>query len=333
MFLKSHEREWRTERFEFARVEQPEDLPRPNPRIIDVALLDMHHGFANLGHDAIVALVRDATMASDDALARSGRRVRLVSYAVRDKLMVPDHAGGRHRLYLGTGGPGHLDPRRNTHARGLQGIEEDPSWEMPLWRLFEAVASDGDAAMFGVCHTFGLLCRWSGVAQPMLRGPEKGGAKTGVTFNVLTPEAIEHPWFATLSRSGVAVLDSRYYDLVPAVPTFPAGLTPIAFDSSRADEGSGQALTMLELARERDGSAPRIFAVNSHPEIGSPQRVAAQLDRMLANGMITAQYHAERSAAILPMLRGDLGDERLIVARRVFGDLVHRHIDRLALAA
>ncbi len=98
VFETSPEREWRTERFEFARVEQPEDLPRHNPRVIDVALLDMHHGFTNLGHNAIVALVRDAALANDDALARAGRRVRLVSYAVRDKLMVPDHAGGRHRL-------------------------------------------------------------------------------------------------------------------------------------------------------------------------------------------------------------------------------------------
>jgi hypothetical protein len=333
VFEKSHEPEWRTERFEFARVEQPREIPRHNPRVIDVALLDMHHGFTNLGHNAIVALVRDAAVASDDALARAGQRVRLVSYAVRDKLMVPHHARGRHRLYLGTGGPGHLDPRRNTHARGLQEIQEDPSWELPLWRLFEAIAADDDAAMFGVCHTFGLLCRWSGVAQPVLRGPEKSGPKSGVSSNVLTPQAIEHPWFATLSHSGVPVLDSRYYDLVPAAPTFPAGLTPIAFDSLRADDCAGQALTMLELARERDGSAPRIFAVNSHPEIGSPQRVGALLDRMLANGMITAEYHTERSAAILPMLRGDRGDERLAVARRLFGDLVHRHIDRLARAA
>ena len=75
MFEALSAREWRTERFELARVEQPEDAPPPDPRVIDVALLDMHHGFANVGHDSIVALVRDAALASDDALARARRRV------------------------------------------------------------------------------------------------------------------------------------------------------------------------------------------------------------------------------------------------------------------
>jgi hypothetical protein len=110
-------------------------------------------------------------------------------------------------------------------------------------------------------------------------------------------------------------------------------VTPIAFDSSRSGDGPGHVLTMVEFARERDGSAPRLFAVNSHPEIGSSERVGALLDRMLANGAITPESHAERSAAILPMLRGERGEERLAVARRMFGDLVRRHVDRLALAA
>ena len=215
--------EWRTERFDVVRVERPADLPDRDEHVTEVALLDMNHGYANVGHDAIVALVRDAVLALDDALAREKRRVRLLSYAVRDRLMVPDHASGRHRLYLGTGGPGHLDPRRNTHDRGAQEILEDPSWEAPLWRLFDAVVSDADAALYGVCHTFGLLCRWSGVAEPALRGPEKGGPMSGVGTNVLTPEALAHPWFTSLARAGghgaVPVLDSRYYDLIPNLGT------------------------------------------------------------------------------------------------------------------
>jgi hypothetical protein len=40
---------------------------------IDVALLDMNHGYANVGHDAIVAIVRDArTSAAHEAARASG---------------------------------------------------------------------------------------------------------------------------------------------------------------------------------------------------------------------------------------------------------------------
>ena len=35
--------------FEYARVERPEDLPAEEPRTIDVAVLDMNHGWPNLG--------------------------------------------------------------------------------------------------------------------------------------------------------------------------------------------------------------------------------------------------------------------------------------------
>ena len=322
-------------RFAYARIECAADLPARDDAFVDVALLDMNAGFANVGHDAIVGIVRDAASDLDAELARAGKRVRVLSYAVRDALMVPDHAGGRHHLYLGTGGPGHLDPRRNTSNAGAAEIVEDPSWEAPLWALFDAIAADGDAALYGVCHTFGLLCRWSGAAEPALRGPEKGGAMSGVGTNVLTREALEHPWFARLADAGtvpgiVPVLDSRYYDLLPS-GSLPAGATPIAFESAYRAEGPGDALTMLELARDADGT-PRLFGVNSHPEIGGPERVAAILAVLLERGTITADVHAQRSA-MLPMLRDDRREERLRVARTVFSDLVRERVTRLVRAA
>ena len=329
--------EWRTDRFDVVRVERAGDVPAADPHVTDVALLDMNHGYANVGHDAIVALVRDATTALDDELTRANRRIRVVSYAVRDHLAVPEHATGRHRLYLGTGGPGHLDPRRNTGDRGPREIQEDPSWEAPLWRLFDAIAADGDAAIYGVCHTFGLLCRWSGVAHAVLRGADKGGATSGVGTNVLTPQAVDHPWFGALAEGGahraVPVLDSRYYDLIPNDGAFAAGAIPIAFEASVRDgDGPGDALTMLELARDGDGRAPRIFGVNSHPEIGTPERVRELLDRLLERGALTPEVY-ERRSAMLPMLRDDRRDERLAVGRRVFGDLVQRKLAILVRAA
>lgn len=326
----------KTARFEMVRIERASDLPPIDPEAIDVALLDMNHGYANVGHDSIVTLVRDATLALDDVLARDGRRVRVLSYAVRDRLMVPEHGSGRHRLYVGSGGPGHLDPRRNQTDRGTQEIREDPAWEAALWRLFEDVAADERSALYGVCHTFGLLCRWAHVAEPVLRGAGKGGPRSGVGTNVLTAQALEHPWFARLAEGAVdgahvPVLDSRYYDLIPMSETLPAGMTAIAYEASDVGE-PGDALTMFEFARERDAAVPRMFAVNGHPEIGAPERVAMLLERMLARGSITPEVYEER-VALLPVLRSTRPVERLRVARRVFSDLIDRSLERLVRAA
>ncbi len=317
------------------RVNAPGDAPAAEAGSIDVALLDMNAGFANVGHDAIVAIVRDAALALDSELERTGSRIRVVSYAVRDGLAVPDHRDGRHALYLGTGGPGHLDPRRNTSAMGAVEIVEDPAWEAPLFRLFDEIADDPEAAFFGVCHSFGLVCRWSGAAQPVLRGVEKGGPRSGVGTNILTSEALAHPYFSSLAtpspaQGRVPVLDSRYYDLIPQSPA-PLGVVPIAFESTVSGDGPGEALTMLEVARE-PGGRPRFFAVNSHPEIGSPERVAEILKRLLASGAMTPDVYKQR-VRILPVLRDERREERLRVGRVVFADLVRERLAAMLRAA
>ena len=46
-----------------------------------------------------------------------------------------------------------------------------------------------------MCHTFGVMCRWLGIADAVLRGPEKGGKSFGIVDNLLTDAALEHPWF------------------------------------------------------------------------------------------------------------------------------------------
>ncbi|MFY9781376.1 MAG: hypothetical protein WAJ85_12815 [Candidatus Baltobacteraceae bacterium] len=322
------------ERFDVVRVERPSDLPPRHPRAVEVALLDMNHGFPNVGHDAIVALVRDVALGLGPELARSDRFVRLLSYAVRDRLMLPDHAQRRHRLYLGTGGPGHHDPRHNTHDDGIIEIREDPSWEAPLWRLFDEVAADEDASLFGVCHTFGLICRWLRVAEPMLRGPEKGGLLNGIGTNVLTGEALAHPWFgrlaAELASEVVTVLDSRYYDLVPTNERFPEGIVPIAYESKAHSHGD-RVLTMLEVARERGAAAPRIFAVNSHPEIGTAERIAEILERLHARGELTPDVYEARKA-MLPVLRDESAGPRLRAARATFDDLVRHRLELIVAA-
>ncbi len=311
------------ERFSLVRIEHREDLPPRDDRYIDVALLDMNCGFANVGHDAIVEIVHDATLGVSAELERDDRRVRVLSYAVRDKHMLPDYRSSRHLLYLGTGGPGHLDPRLNTMDRGAAEIVEDGAWEPVLWALFEAIAANESAALYAVCHTFGLMCRWSGIASPELRGSEKGGPKSGVGTNIFTSQARAHPYFRKVwddcGGPAFPVLDSRYYDLIPTGRMRPGSMT-IAFEAATVSDDHGDAMTMLEIARFDDGT-PRMFGVNSHPEIGSADDVAAILRRMLAHGKIDRPTF-ERRSAVLPVLRDDRPIDRLRVADAVFGHLI-----------
>src|SRR5262245_39665673 len=132
--------------FRYHRVERAEDVPPPDPLAVDVAVLDMNHGWPNLGHDSIVHAVMDAGCDLQDLLVRTGLYVRAISYDVRRGAVVPEAPGGRFALYLGTGGPGHLDPLRNDGtSEGSQGIKEDPSWERAVFRLFDAIMADESA--------------------------------------------------------------------------------------------------------------------------------------------------------------------------------------------
>src|SRR5689334_6612683 len=184
----------------------------------------MKHGWPNIGHDAIVMAIQIIACDVRERLLASHLRVRAVSYDVRRGGMIPPRpaadrsAGGA--IYIGTGGPGHLDPRQNDGvSAGSQGIHENPAWEAPLFALFDAIHDDRQAALLGVCHTFGVMCRWSGVAQPVLRGEEKGGKSAGILDNVLTREAETHPWFRHLVEEArgdrISILDNRLYDLIP----------------------------------------------------------------------------------------------------------------------
>ena len=47
--------------FEYVRVERPEDLPPADPHVVDVAVLDMNHGWPNLGHDSLLHAVLDSS--------------------------------------------------------------------------------------------------------------------------------------------------------------------------------------------------------------------------------------------------------------------------------
>jgi hypothetical protein len=301
--------------FEYVRVERPEDEPAADAHAIDVAVLDMNHGWPNLGHDSLVHAVMDASCETIETLEGAGLRVRVLSYDVRRSGILPEGPGGRFSLYLGTGGPGHIDPRMNDGVRPeSQGTRENPSWEPPLFRLFDAIRKHDEAALLAVCHTFGVLCRWSGAAEPVLRGPLKGKS-TGVLENVLAWPAGEHPWFRRFAEllgpgARLRVVENRLFDLIPAARP-PAWAVPLGYETLGVGGPRGDAVTMIEFGRDRGGIMPRMFAVNHHPEIVDRVRQVMILNQKRDRGEVTDEWYEERLSVLTRSFPDEDVDQRL----------------------
>ena len=175
---------------------------------------------------------------------------------------------------------------------GSQGIAEDPRWEGPL----RAVRSDSrgyDAVLLAVCHTFGVMCRWLGVAEGPFRGRRSRAARARASSRTSSRSRPQHPWFGRLARElpdrrRLRVLDSRLYDLIPRPGPLPDGVTIIAHETLGVGGPRGEAVTMVEFARDADGVMPRIFAVNHHPEIVNRPRQLTILRKRMDRGEVTA---------------------------------------------
>ncbi len=287
------------------RVFKFSDVPTADERILDIVLLDMHHSWPNLGHDSIVRVIGEVASDLAPLLDMAGMSIRVISYEVRQSRMIPEPPRGRYSLYIGTGGPGHIDPHLNDGiAAYTQGIREDPSWEEPLFRLFDAILQCEDSALLAVCHTFGVLCRWAGIARPVLRGEEKGGKSSGIVENILTSDAAVHPWFRRFAEKlpdhrHFKALDSRLFDLIPSKRNFPDGMIPLAFETLSRGGGEGEGLTMIEFARDSGGIMPRILAVNHHPEIRDRRRQLRVLEEKMSRGEVSAEWYEERVKTLL----------------------------------
>jgi len=311
--------------FEYVRVEHENERPPDDPSAIDVGVLDMNHGWPNIGHDAIVMGIQ--TMACDirEQLLAAGLRVRAVSYDVRRGAVIPPPPGLHDDggVFVGTGGPGHLDPRRNDGvSEGSQTIAENPAWEAPLFAWFDAVRAHPTAALLGICHTFGVMCRWLRLAEPVLRGPEKGGKSAGVIDNLLTPAASAHPWFQRMiaeSPDGprIRILDNRLYDLIPAEDArVQLDIAILSRETYGPGGPPGDSLTMMEVARDANGVMPRMLAVNHHPEIVNRTRVLMVLWQKRARGEVTHQWYEERARAMTQTLQDEDSDRRLDLTSR-----------------
>ncbi|HUP43971.1 MAG TPA: hypothetical protein VM779_00520 [Thermoanaerobaculia bacterium] len=307
--------------FEYLRLDGA-PLPPPDRRKIDVALLDMNHSWPNVGHDALVHAILEAAEENRERLVASGRLIRAISFDVRRRHEVPPSPDGRFHLFIGTGGPGHLDPRENDgEAFWTQGIRETAEWEAPLFRLFDAIAANRDAALLSVCHSYGLLCRWSKVAHPEMRDKKS----TGMPLNVLTEEAASHPWFSRFAAAlpddrKFRVLDNRHFDLVPDAGS---SATHLAF------EDGGRALTMVEIDRNESGF-PRIFGANHHPEIIDREHILAVLAEKRKHGEVTAAWYEERAGTLTDLFHGEQERQSRITSEYTLLGLLRHHMARLA---
>ncbi|HEX7676758.1 MAG TPA: hypothetical protein VF713_01440 [Thermoanaerobaculia bacterium] len=305
--------------FEYARVTGSE--PPPDPDRIDVAILDMNHSWPNLGHDSLVHAVLESAEPLRDLLAAAGAKVRVLSYDVRRRLQIPQSPNGRFQLYLGTGGPGHLDPRKNDGVNDeSQGIAESSAWEAPLFRLYDDIAAHDSAALLGVCHSFGLMCRWSGAARVVLRAEKS----SGMPENVLTPGGASHPWFSQFAGRltdcrHFRVVDNRLFDLV-------ANHYSSANVIAREEENS-DGVTMVEFAGSADGM-PRILGVNHHPEIVDRVHITTVLEEKHARGEVSDDWYRERVVTMRDLFSRFEGDSRLTSEYTLLGPLRH-HLGRI----
>jgi hypothetical protein len=312
--------------FEYVRTEDG-SLPAEDHSKIDVAILDMNHAWPNVGHDSLVHAVLECAEGMRDDLAARGLKVRVVSFDVRRRIAIPPSPNGRFRLYIGTGGPGHLDPRFNDGVSEVsQGISETTEWEAPLFRLFDDILKHPTAGLLAVCHSFGLICRWSGVAHPRVRERKSDG----MPINALSPAANDHPWFAEFARQlddgkHFVVVDNRLFDLALHKTMAGGDVTPLAFDADGSD-----AMTMAEFARH-DGM-PRILGVNHHPEIIDRDHVLQVVEEKWRHGEVSRKWYEERLHTLENEMIGDnVRRSRLTSEYTLLGVLRH-HLTQLVAA-
>jgi hypothetical protein len=311
--------------FEYVRLEDG-SIPEARRDRIDVALLDMNHSWPNVGHDALVHVILEAAQSLQEQLACTGAKVRVLSYDVRRREMIPQSPNGRFKLYVGTGGPGHLDPRLNDGKHEWsQGVDESDQWEAPLFRLFDDILTDPAASMIAVCHSFGLVCRWAGIARPVLRDEKS----SGMPLNRLSREALQHPWFAQFARElpdrqHFRVVDNRLFDLILENPRTSV---PIAFEAA-----GSTALTMVELARDPEGSMPRFMGVNHHPEIVDREHIMQVLDEKREHGEVSDEWYEERAVTMRDLFRGEEERQSRLTSHYTLLGPLRYHLARLVAA-
>jgi hypothetical protein len=148
----------------------------------------------------------------------------------------------------------------------------------------------------------------------VLRGPEKGKC-SGVLENVLSRAALSHPWFRRFAErlgpsARLRVVENRLFDLIPSRAGFPAGCVPLGYETDAAGR-PGEAVTMIEFARDASGVMPRMLAVNHHPEILDRFRQLMILNRKRERGEVSETWCRERLFILTRQFPEEDVDERL----------------------
>ena len=107
------------------------------------------------------------------------------------------------------------------------------------------------------------------------------------------------------------MLDNRLFDLIPVAAARARRACPIGYETLGVGGPPGDALTMLEFARDAGGVMPRVFGVNHHPEIVDRSRQLMILEQKRERGEVDAQWFEERAVILTATYPDEDSDRRL----------------------
>ena len=198
----------------------------------------MNHGWPNLGHDSLVHAVLDTAC---DLLRRSratGPRVRVALLRRAARRCSRRRRAAASRSTSAPAGPGTSRPApQRRRSPGARGSLEDPAWEAPLFELFDRIrARPRSAALLAVCHTFGVMCRWSGVAQARAARRREGRqehGRPGERADARGPRAslVRALRRGAARRRRLRVVDNRLFDLIPVAAARAGRARPIGYET------------------------------------------------------------------------------------------------------
>jgi hypothetical protein len=107
------------------------------------------------------------------------------------------------------------------------------------------------------------------------------------------------------------VVDHRLFDLLPARRSFGPGQVPIGYEARGVGGPEGDALTMMEFARDGGGVMPRVFGSNHHPEVADRASQMLVLEEKRQRGEVSEAWVEDRRRVLMETYADDADDQRL----------------------